>query len=41
MPEPSPKVPLSFLIATFGGATVVAILIIYFGMRGQIGGPIP
>ncbi len=41
MPEPTPPVPLSFLIATFGGAAVVAILIVYFGLHGQIGGPIP
>jgi len=41
MPEASPPVPLAFLIATFGSATVVAILIVYFGLRGQIGGPIP
>jgi len=41
MPEPSTKVPLSFIIVTFGSAAVVAILIVYFGLRGQIGGPIP
>lgn len=41
MPEPTPKVPLLFLIATFGGATIVAVLIVYFGIHGQLGGPIP
>ena len=41
MPEPVPPVPLSFLIATFGGAIAVGALIIYFGIHGQLGGPIP
>ncbi len=41
MPDEVPQVPLSFLLVTFGSAAVVAALIIYFGMRGMIGGPIP
>ncbi|MGI0070716.1 MAG: hypothetical protein ACRECT_01360 [Thermoplasmata archaeon] len=41
MPEPTPPVPLSFIIVTFGAATVVAVAIFYFGVRGMIGGPIP
>ncbi len=41
MPEATPKVPLSFLIVTFGGAIAVGALIIYFGIHGQLGTPIP
>ncbi len=41
MADETPKVPLSFIIVTFGSAAVVAALIIYFGMKGMIGGPIP
>ncbi len=41
MPETPPKVPLAFIIVTFASATIIAILIVYFGLRGQIGGPIP
>jgi hypothetical protein len=41
MPEPSPPVPLSFIIVTFGSATVIAVLIVYLGLKGYIGGPIP
>ncbi len=41
MPETVPPVPLSFLIVTFGVAIAVGILIVYFGINGQLGGPIP
>lgn len=41
MPEPSPPVPLTFIIVTFAVAIVVGALIIYFGINGQLGGPIP
>lgn len=30
-----------FLVVTFAVAIAVATLIIYFGISGQIGGPIP
>ena len=32
---------MTFLIVTFGSAIVVAVLIVYFGIHGQLGGPIP
>jgi hypothetical protein len=41
MPEPTPKVPLSFIVVTFSVAIIVAAAIIYFGINGQLGGPIP
>jgi hypothetical protein len=31
----------TFLVVTFVVAAVVGIAIVYFGMGGQIGGPIP
>jgi hypothetical protein len=41
MPEPNPPVPLSFIVVTFTAAIAVGILVIYLGIHGQIGGPIP
>ena len=41
MPEASPPVPLTFIIVTFAAAIAVGALIIYFGINGQLGGPIP
>lgn len=38
---PLPKPPLLFLILTFGIAITVGVLVIYFGMTGQIGAGIP
>jgi hypothetical protein len=32
---------LAFVIAIFGAAIVVGALIIYLGIKGMIGGPIP
>jgi len=41
MADPTPKVPIAFVIVTFTAAAIVAILIVYFGINGQLGGPIP
>ncbi len=38
---PSAKVPLGFLVLTFAAGIAVAAVIIYFGVRGQIGTSIP
>jgi hypothetical protein len=38
---PKPEFPLRFVIVTFGVAVVVLALIVYFGVTGQIGGPVP
>lgn len=38
---PDTRVPTSFLIATFVAAGLIGAAIIYFGMGGQLGGPIP
>ncbi len=35
------KLPLGFVIATFVVGAAVAVLIIYFGVRGQLGASIP
>ncbi|MGI0155923.1 MAG: hypothetical protein ACREDE_07325 [Thermoplasmata archaeon] len=37
----SPKVPLAFLVVTFAVAIVVAVAIVYLGINGPLGGPIP
>jgi|HubBroStandDraft_1064217.scaffolds.fasta_scaffold00067_34 hypothetical protein len=41
MAQSSPPVPLSFIVTTFVVAGVVAVAIVYFGIHGQLGGPIP
>ncbi|MGA8543046.1 MAG: hypothetical protein WB947_05870 [Thermoplasmata archaeon] len=41
VPEPSPKVPLSFIVVTFVVSGLIAVAIVYFGIHGQLGGPIP
>jgi hypothetical protein len=41
MTEPSPQISRAFLVVTFAAAIIVAVAIIYFGINGQIGGPIP
>jgi|HubBroStandDraft_1064217.scaffolds.fasta_scaffold1542663_2 hypothetical protein len=41
MTAPDTRVSPVFLVVTFGSAIVVGALIIYFGLHGQIGGPIP
>jgi hypothetical protein len=41
MPEPTPKVPLAFIVTTFVVAGVVAAAIIYLGITGALGGPVP
>jgi len=41
MPEPVPPVSTAFIIVTFGSAIAVGLAVIYFGIHGQIGGPIP
>ncbi len=38
---PDPKVPLRFVIVTFLAAGLVGAAILYFGLGGQLGGPIP
>lgn len=38
---PSTSVPRLFLVVTFAVAIAVSALIAYFGITGQIGGPIP
>jgi cell division protein FtsL len=41
MTETPPQISRAFLVITFVVAIVVAVAIIYFGINGQIGGPIP
>jgi len=41
MTEPSPPVPLAFAIVVFAVAIVVAVIIAYFGLRGQLGAGVP
>ena len=38
---PAPKFPTRFVVATFVGAAIVAALILYFGLGGQLGAAIP
>ncbi len=37
----TPSVPLSFVIITFVGAGVVGAVILWLGLSGHLGGPIP
>ncbi len=41
MPETVPKPSLTFTVAIFVVAAAVGIAIIWLGMTGHIGGPIP
>lgn len=41
MAEPSPRVSPVFVVVTFAVAAAVAVAIVYFGIHGQLGGPIP
>jgi F0F1-type ATP synthase membrane subunit a len=41
MAEELPKVPTAFLVVTFTVAILIGILVIYLGISGKIGGPIP
>ena len=41
MPEPTPQVSRAFLVITFVVAIAIGVAIIYFGINGQLGGPIP
>ena len=41
MPDDPTKGSFAFLVVTFTVAIVVAALIIYLGVSGRIGGPIP
>lgn len=41
MPEPSSKVSMAFLVITIAVAAIVGIAIVYLGVTGKIGGPIP
>jgi hypothetical protein len=38
---PPPRLPIGFVVATFVIATVVGAAVIYLGLHGQLGGPIP
>jgi len=38
---PIPKISTSFVIVVFTVAVVVGALVIYFGITGALGGPIP
>ncbi len=40
-PTRSAKVPIGFIIAVFVAAAAVGGVILYFGLHGQLGGPIP
>lgn len=39
--NPTPAVPLKFLVVVFAVAIVAAAVILYLGFNGLIGGPIP
>jgi hypothetical protein len=41
MPPPSPKVSNVFIVVAFTVAILIGIAIVYFGINGQLGGPIP
>ena len=41
MPEPTPRPSTAFVIVTFAGAILIGALIIYLGIHGELGGPIP
>jgi hypothetical protein len=41
MTAPDTRVSPTFLVVTFGAAIAIGVLIVYFGIHGQIGGPIP
>lgn len=41
-PDPAPPpFPRTFVIVSFAAAVVVAALVIYFGVKGQLGASIP
>ncbi len=41
MAEPVPKVPTLFIVVTFAVAIAIGAAVIYLGINGMIGGPIP
>jgi hypothetical protein len=41
MDPPDTRVSPAFLVVTFGSAIAIGALIVYFGIHGQLGGPIP
>ena len=41
MTETVPKLSVAFLVVAFAAAIAVGIAVIYFGIHGQLGGPIP
>jgi len=41
MSTPSTRPPTTFLVVTFAVAILVAVLIAYFGITGQLGAGIP
>jgi hypothetical protein len=39
--RPKPPFPRLFVAVTFAAATIVGVLVLYFGLTGQLGATIP